>query len=178
MRHGRHRSLAVAAAIVLALSGCATLGIKDSEPADKKAETSQADPGRTEKTAENIVRQPAVDVGLMKQNPPAELRDAQRAPYSLAGLQSCTSLKQEIGRLEHVLGPDVDAIDAQGDPLPERLAAAGAQSIVNAFIPFRSLVREATGAAEADRKFQVMVAAGMARRGFLKGVAKQRGCKI
>ena len=43
---------------------------------------------------------------------------------------------------------------------------------------FRGLVREATGAAEADRKFRMMVAAGMARRGWLKGIAKERKCAV
>jgi hypothetical protein len=77
-----------------------------------------------------------------------------------------------------VLGPDVDAVDEHGDALPTRLAEAGAKSIVNALIPFRGLVREASGAAEADRKFRMMVAAGMARRGYLKGVAGMRKCKL
>jgi hypothetical protein len=114
----------------------------------------------------------------MRENPPEVLRDAQKAPYTLAGLKSCADLRRAIGELDVVLGPDVDAVDDQGDALPTRLAEAGARSIVNALIPFRGLVREASGAAEADRKFRMMVAAGMARRGYLKGVAHQRKCGI
>ncbi len=133
---------------------------------------------RIGKKAENVARQPMKDVGLMRENPPEVLKDAQRAPYSLAGIKSCADLQRAINELYPVLGPDVDAVDSQGDALPERIAEAGAKSVVNSFIPFRGLVREATGAAEADRKFRMMVAAGMARRGFLKGIAYQRKCRI
>lgn len=141
-----------------------------------QAQSQQTDADRLEQKAEGVVRQPIKDIGLMRENPPEVLKDAQRAPYTLAGLKSCADLRRAVGELDVVLGPDVDAVDDQGDALPARLAEAGAKSIVNALIPFRGLVREASGAAEADRKFRMMVAAGMARRGYLKGVAHQRKC--
>lgn len=134
------------------------------------------DAERIGRKAESIARQPMLDVGLMRENPPEVLKDAQKAPYTLAGLKRCQDLKRAIGELDVVLGPDVDAVDERGDALPERLAEAGAKSIVNSLIPFRGIVREATGAAEADRKFRMMVASGMARRGYLKGVARERKC--
>ncbi len=143
-----------------------------------QAQPQQTDADRLEQKAEGVVRQPIKDVGLMRENPPEVLRDAQKAPYTLAGLKTCPDLQRAIGELDVVLGPDVDAVDDQGDALPARLAEAGAKSIVNALIPFRGLVREASGAAEADRKFRMMVAAGMARRGYLKGVAETRKCKV
>lgn len=131
-----------------------------------------------ERRVETVARQPLKDVGLMRENPPEVLRDAQRAPYSLNGLKRCQDYQRAIGQLDEVLGPDVDAISETSEILPARLAEAGARSVVNAFIPFRGLVREASGAAEADRKFRVMVAAGMARRGFLKGISRERKCPI
>jgi hypothetical protein len=143
-----------------------------------QAQSQQTGADKLGQKAEGVVRQPIKDVGLMRENPPEVLRDAQKAPYTLAGLKSCADLKRAIGELDVVLGPDVDAVDDQGDALPTRLAEAGAKSIVNALIPFRGLVREASGAAEADRKFRMMVAAGMARRGYLKGVAEQRKCRV
>lgn len=143
-----------------------------------QAQPQQSGGDKLEQKAEGVVRQPIKDIGLMRENPPEVLRDAQKAPYTLAGLKSCGDLKRAIGELDVVLGPDVDAVDDQGDALPTRLAEAGAKSIVNALIPFRGLVREASGAAEADRKFRMMVAAGMARRGYLKGVAETRKCKV
>ncbi len=147
-------------------------------PVLAQAQAQQSDADRLEQKAEGVVRQPMKDIGLMRENPPEVLRDAQKAPYTMAGLKSCADLKHAIGELDVVLGPDVDAVDDQGDALPARLAEAGAKSIVNALIPFRGLVREASGAAEADRKFRMMVAAGMARRGYLKGVAETRKCRV
>jgi hypothetical protein len=147
-------------------------------PGLAQAQQQQSGADRLGDKAENIVRQPVKDVGLMRENPPEVLKDAQRAPYSLAGIKRCQDIRRAIGELDVVLGPDVDAVDEKGDALPERLAEAGAKSIVNSLIPFRGIVREATGAAEADRKFRMMVAAGMARRGFLKGIAKERNCPV
>jgi hypothetical protein len=141
-------------------------------------DSTPSDASRLGKKAENVVRQPMKDVGLMRENPPEVLKDAQKAPYSLAGIKRCPDFQRAIGELDAVLGPDVDAVDEQGDALPERLAEAGAKSVVNALIPFRGLVREASGAAEADRKFRMMVASGMARRGYLKGVARERKCSV
>jgi hypothetical protein len=143
-----------------------------------QAQSQQTDADKLGQKAEGVVRQPIKDIGLMRENPPEVLKDAQKAPYTLAGLKSCADLRRAVGELDVVLGPDVDAVDDQGDALPTRLAEAGAKSIVNALIPFRGLVREASGAAEADRKFRMMVAAGMARRGYLKGVAEQRKCRV
>jgi hypothetical protein len=148
-------------------------------PADlQKTVQPQTDVERLGDKAEGVVRQPMKDIGLMRENPPEVLKDAQKAPYSLAGIKRCPDFLRAVAELDAVLGPDVDAVDEQGDALPTRLAEAGAKSIVNALIPFRGLVREASGAAEADRKFRMMVASGVARRGYLKGIAKERKCKL
>lgn len=166
----RPAAVGALAAIALLLAGCATTATVNKGQATGRSTD-------TNEKAEDIAAQPAVDIGVLRKNPPPVLVNAQQAPYSLSGLGNCTSLRQAILSLNRVLGPDVDDLDDKGNPLPERLAAAGAQSIINAFIPFRGLVREASGAAEADRRLQLMVAAAMARRGYLKGVAHQRGCR-
>lgn len=128
--------------------------------------------------AENVVSQPLKDVGAMRQKPPELLVRVQKAPYSLAGLKGCADYLREIRELDKVLGPDVDMRDEEGRPTAGNLAEAGASALVNSLIPLRGLVREATGAAAAERRLRAMVAAGVARRGFLKGYAKARGCKI
>ena len=128
--------------------------------------------------AENVVSQPLKDVGAMRQKPPELLVRVQKAPYSLAGLKGCADYLREIRELDKVLGPDVDMREEEGRPTAGNLAEAGASALVNSLIPLRGLVREATGAAAAERRLRAMVAAGVARRGFLKGYAKARGCKI
>jgi len=39
------------------------------------------------------------------------------------------------------------------------------------------VIREVSGAASAQRALQAAIAAGFARRGFLRGVYQTRGCK-
>jgi hypothetical protein len=58
-----------------------------------------------------------------------------------------------------------------------KLAEAGGKTIINSIIPFRGLVREVTGAAPNDRRMNAAVDAGLARRGFLRGVHLRQGCK-
>ena len=128
--------------------------------------------------AENVVSQPLRDVGAMRDKPPEILVRVQKAPYSLAGLKNCADYLREIRELDKVLGPDVDQRDEEGRPTAGNLAEAGASALVNSPIPLRGLVREATGAAAAERRLRAMVAAGVARRGFLKGYAKARNCRV
>ena len=51
-----------------------------------------------------------------------------------------------------------------------------ATSAVGSFIPFRSVLRELSGAADHKRDFEAAIYAGAVRRGFLKGLGQQRGC--
>ena len=51
-----------------------------------------------------------------------------------------------------------------------------AKTVVSSFIPFRGLIREVSGANDHDRKVRAAIQAGIARRGFLKGVGQSKGC--
>ena len=59
-----------------------------------------------------------------------------------------------------------------------KITEAVGRSVVNSLIPFRGLVREISGAAPAERRLQAAVTAGIARRGYLRGLAGARSCKI
>ena len=128
--------------------------------------------------AEAVVSQPLIDIGAIRQNPPPILIEAAKAPYSLSGLRGCRDYLAEIDRLTAVLGPDLDHVDEDGRLHSGQVAQAGASAVVNSLIPFRGIVREATGAAAAERRLQHMLAAGFARRGFLRGTAQARGCRL
>lgn len=160
MQGMRLRAIGVLGVALVALGGCVSTGSK------------------ADNAAERVASQPLKDVGALKVEPEALLKQAQKAPYSLAGIKTCTGFVREIHRLNAVLGPDVDDVDENGDPMAGRLAEAGAASIVNSLIPLRGLVREATGAAAADRRQRAAIVAGVARRAFLKGNARARGCKF
>jgi hypothetical protein len=127
--------------------------------------------------ASDIATQPVRDVGLDKDEIPAPLVAAVANPYSLAGLRRCSQLGTAFAELNAALGPDFSTIPADAENRAAKIAEAGGRTIVNSIIPFRGLVREVTGAAPAQRRLNAAIDAGYARRGFLRGVYTQRGCK-
>lgn len=121
----------------------------------------------------DVVSQPAKDVGVAKNKIPPSLEDAAVAPYSLAGLDTCGKIADAVRVLDAALGPDYPA---GGPTNTTSTGKAVGSAVVNSLIPFRGLVREASGAAAADRRLAAAVQAGFARRGFLRGVHQTRGC--
>ena len=117
------------------------------------------------------ISQPARDLSLMRDALPAVLTRAADAPYAPPKDGGCPELAREIADLDGVLGPDVDAT-VSGSKTDAGKALASAVP----GIPFRGVVREMTGAAARDREQQRIILAGVARRGFLKGLAHSLAC--
>ena len=143
---------------------------------EPRAEPSAA--GAARRKAGEIITQPVRDVGVSRPDIPPVLLEAVKEPYSLQGLKTCRQLSAAVIALSAELGPDYEP---GGVPRKEnrgaRLAEAGGKTVVNSLIPFRQLVREISGAAPAQRSLNAAVDAGLARRGFLRGVHRQRGCR-
>ncbi len=153
---------------------------KEPPKSDASKASSQDEPGRwdeTRKKAIDIGAQPARDVGMSKREIPPILQKAYDDPYSLKGLKTCKALSAEVTNLNGVLGPDYIVGNAYKENRAGKLAEAGGKTIINSIIPFRGLVREVTGAAPADRQMNAAIDAGLARRGFLRGVHLKQGCK-
>lgn len=109
---------------------------------------------------------------------PPKLLQVQEAPYSLAGLGKCAAIIREVQELDTVLGPDVnEQVDKSRAKKREETAGRVAGTIAGSIIPFRGLIGEVTGANAERRRYALAVYAGTVRRGFLKGVGLQRGCK-
>ncbi|MCW0199127.1 hypothetical protein [Sphingopyxis sp.] len=109
---------------------------------------------------------------------PPKLQAIVAAPYSLAGLGKCAAIIREIGELDAVLGPDVnETVDKSRAQKREETAGRVAGSVAGSIIPFRGLIGEVTGANAERRRYAEAVYAGTVRRGFLKGVGLERGCK-
>lgn len=127
-----------------------------------------------EPDATEVAKTPLRDLNLDARDIPEVLKTAARDPYSTAGMDKCDALVSEIARLDMVLGADYDIAETDG----ERRLSQGriGQNIVGSIIPFRGIVREATGAAGADRALRAAYTAGMVRRAFLKGWGLGRGC--
>lgn len=124
--------------------------------------------------ARQVAETPLSDLNVKKGDIPPVLTQALDDPYSLAGMKSCPALTREVDLLNSALGDDVDIASARKNGLK---AGSVAQSVVGGFIPFRSVIREVSGANAEQRKMEMLIRAGMARRGFLKGIGMTRGCK-
>lgn len=127
---------------------------------------------------EDIASQPLRDLGIMRTEVADVLQKAVDDTYSLAGLRTCAQLRSAVRELDGVLGADWDRRPATATEDPaEQIAQAGLRAGVGALIPFRGVVREVTGSAAAERRLRVAVQAGQARRGYLRGVMANRGCR-
>jgi len=127
---------------------------------------------------------PLNDLNLVRAEIPEALRAAAKAPYAMPEPVSCELLAQEIGRLDAVLGADLDTPQTAGNPsLLERGSGAAGDAAVGAVrsaaegvIPFRGWIRKLTGAERYSREVAAAITAGGVRRAFLKGVRASRGC--
>jgi len=123
---------------------------------------------------EGAMTRPLRDLGIMRKDIPEVLAGAVAAPYAVDDPVSCTAIADELGRLDAVLGPDLD------DRKPKPGDAAG-DMLMDAFqgaldLPFRGVLRRLSGAESRDRARAAAVLAGMVRRAWLKGVAHNAGC--
>jgi hypothetical protein len=128
--------------------------------------------------AGRIATQPVRDIGIDKNEIPPVLLEAVRDPYKAPGNRTCKGLNSGMGELNAVLGEDFTVGEEANENRTGKIAEAVGRSVVNSLIPFRGLVREITGAAPAERRLQAAVTAGVARRGYLHGLANAKGCKI
>lgn len=149
---GRAPLIGAAVMAALALGGCSTTRVP-SEPL-------------------NPLDRPATDLGLLQSTAPALLLHAQANPY--APLERCVKIRAEIAQLDEVLGPDVDRPPPETSP--GDTASAIASDLIGGFIPYRSIVRRLSGAAERQEDLERAVTAGVARRGFLRGLARAKRC--
>ncbi|WP_191984682.1 hypothetical protein [Pelagerythrobacter rhizovicinus] len=121
----------------------------------------------------DIATTPLTDLNLAKDPIPEILLAAAQSPYANEGLDECGEVEGAIAQLDAVLGADLDVADEDRDDIS---VGRIAKSAVGSFIPFRSIVREITGAADHQREFEAAIVAGLIRRGYLKGLGQQMGC--
>lgn len=133
----------------------------------------QQDVTRDNTDAVDVALTPLADLNLSRDPIPQILLWARDNPYSNAGLENCGSIRAGIGDLDAVLGEDVDTAPPETRGLD---AGRVAQRVVGRFIPFRSIIREISGANSHEYNFRAAIAAGLMRRAYLKGLGEARGC--
>jgi hypothetical protein len=125
---------------------------------------------------------PLTDLNLRRTEVPA-LLDAIRSPYEPIQVVNCRAIAAAVTDLTNILGQDSDAPPRPEASLSDQAGSGAADLTLNTvsstmtdFIPFRSIVREATGASAHERKLRAAYERGVTRRAYLKGVGAQLGC--
>lgn len=168
---------------LIALTGCASR----EKPADSSlSENVGAAAGSaTEQTQAGFAdaaMTPLEDLNLKRRKIPP-LLSAMNSPYHLPPDMSCAQIDMMIAELDAVLGPDWDTPKPDERLRTEMLAdeaanaALGAvESGVTGWIPFRGLIRKATGAESHEKKYNRAYKIGAQRRVYLKGYGLAKGC--
>jgi len=146
--------------------------------AQAAATPAQSDTRQVLQRGGQIASRPIVDMGAKKTEIPPVLQRAAVSPYGTAGTASCKQIRSSIADLSAALGPDFQAGANTKENRAGKLAEAGGKTLVNGLLPFRSLVREISGAAPAERRLNAAISAGHARRGYLRGLAAARRCRV
>ncbi len=106
-------------------------------------------------------------------------------PYDLPPEITCDEIITMIRDLDGVLGPDWDTSTPDERLRTEKLADEAAEAALGAvesgvtgWIPYRGLLREATGAAGHMRKYNQAYKIGAQRRTYLKGIGLAMKCEL
>lgn len=150
------------------LTIAAVAGLAVAAPAQAQTGIRDRDPGPLD-----VAKTPMRDLNLSKDEIPTELLLARVEPYNSAGMDQCAAITTAVERLNDILGPDIDVPQEEGERITPGRAA---RAIVSHLIPFRGVIREVSGANEHDRQVRDAIEAGLARRGFLKGLGQAKGC--
>lgn len=126
---------------------------------------------------------PLRDLNLVHTDIPPILIDAVQAPYATPPIANCPALGLAVRALDSTLGPDVDApkgpargLVEEGGGMAGDAAIGAIKSAADGLLPYRQWVRKLSGAERADARVRNAIAAGNARRAFLKGLMAANGC--
>lgn len=178
MSHPHHASRIAAACVIFGLTaaaGCASGGSRSDSGVSRAVNQTQAG-------FSDAAMAPLTDLNLRREEIPPRLA-AIVSPYEPLSAQTCVTIGVEVLELTNILGPDSDAPPGNDPSLGQqagdgaaRLALSQVSSTMSDFIPFRSLVRQATGASAHDRRLRLAYERGVQRRAYLKGVGAALGC--
>jgi hypothetical protein len=138
----------------------------------------QTEPSKTqqiEEGASKVATSPLKDVGVIRDKIPQVLIDARTGTYALPSPLTCKTLFDAVDALDAELAPDLDADSTQ---IKSGMSATEiGETVVHGLTPLRSWVRKLSGAEKNANEVQAAIVAGSVRRGYLKGLGLQMGCK-
>ncbi len=123
---------------------------------------------------------PLEDLGIRKRDIPELLAQLKDNPYSPPSEMKCEVVKDEMAKLDVLLGVDIDSPKAALTDTEEAIefgnniatdAVVGYVKGMVSIIPMRSIVRRVTGARKHEKAVQQARQAGSLRRAYLRGLA-------
>ncbi len=170
--------------LVLALAACVTPAVPAEEGSLSHiaSETAGNAMIQTRNGLPGAAMAPLEDLNLRRDEIPPLLAAIDN-PYAVSVDVSCGQIFREIAALDAVLEADADAPEPppreHADVLAEEAsdAALGAiRSTARGMIPFRGIVRKASGAEGHQNKRNEALKLGSQRRAYLKGYGLAKGC--
>jgi hypothetical protein len=133
----------------------------------------------------DAISSPLVDLNLKRTEIPPVLQRAIAKTYNVDGMDRCEVIAAEVGRLDEVLGPDFDEpppppefsnTTERGGKMASDAALGAVSGAATDIIPFRGMVRWATGAEKHRKLWEKARSAGNVRRAYLKGIGMNKNC--
>jgi hypothetical protein len=112
--------------------------------------------------------------GLTGGEIPPLLKQIQADPYRPPAAPACQTAPAEIHEISKVIGPDFNSAtipQTREEDYKERGAG-----VARSLIPYGGAFRAVSGADKKDKALREAVAAGVARRGFLRGIMLNTTC--
>lgn len=127
---------------------------------------------------------PLEDFNLVRREIPPLLA-AMPSPYHIDPELTCARIDMDLAELDAVLGQDWDTLAPDKRLNTEILADEAAEaaldtvrSVSTGWIPFRGLLRKATGAESHEKRYNQAYRIGAQRRAYLKGYGLAAGCEL
>ena len=124
------------------------------------------------------------DFNLRRREIPPML-SAMPTPYHVPAELTCARIEMDLAELDAVLGPDWDTPAPDERLNTEALADEAAdaaldtvRAVSTGWLPFRGLVRRATGAESHEKRYNQAFRIGAQRRAYLKGYGHAAGCDL
>jgi hypothetical protein len=181
-----YRSSSLIMAVLFAVSGCASRDKAAEKPpslSDNMGGAAQSAAGQTRDGLGNAALSPLEDFNLRRDKIPPVIAMIEN-PYDLPVDLTCPDLTRLIAELDRALGADWDNPQPDERLRTEQLADSAAAAALEAIsdearglIPFRDVVRKATGADSHEKRLSLAYKLGAQRRAYLKGYGIALNCE-
>ena len=183
--HREMRPVILLLSAALMLPACASGGQNNDQNGSMTGNMGSAASGAANQTRDGFADAASAsldDFNLRRREIP-QLLAALISPYGPPSEMNCAGIAMDIVELDAVLGRDWDS-GAPDERLNSEILADEAsnaaldtvRSVSTGWIPFRGLVRKATGAESHEKKYNQAFKIGAQRRAYLKGYGQALDC--